>query len=643
MSTSSRGGPSCQATEPSASRRARSSGVKIWSSVRGYGSRTITRRRATRRPASTAAGSRPTPRTPPGTSAARCRRPRRACDRRPRGAPRGSGRRSKRARSVASGFSRKRLYPSSAGHSPSIPARTGWSGATTSAVNPSGRSTRSSQGSSLGREHRLDVGPPEPRAAVEALEAEVAARHREPASRLDPGADRREPVRRPAPVQPRVGVEEERVRADVREDHHVVGGQALDLEREALRRLVGGQVLDLDPARLERLAQVAEARVVGHARERVPALVVRRRAHPRLADDEHLHRRVSLRVGLEALLGALDRPVVVPAEERPQHRREHLEQRLVGVDRPVEADVRLAAVRRRHRPDAAAAQVALHVARDDARRLEPDDLRGRVQVVGEPPLEVLARDLADRGRPVGLDGLVHGLPPLRVGAGVRERVEHGLGRRGDVPLVHEHVLAAALVGDGHDRPRDRALDAGRRLRGVALVREVGHEPGRGERLQVAALRDLARGVELCEPLEQLGGPQGGAQLDADMALVRAVRVVAVRACRGNQDRLARAEHARLPAHRDAQGARDHLVPLGLVRVDVALRREAARAPDHLVVEQRAVGLGRGAEKHDPHAQGRDLEDVAGLRHPGDSKTLGRAGPARTGRRRPTPAEPRRKR
>ena len=127
--------------------------------------------------------------------------------------------------------------------------------------------------------------------------------------------------------------------------------------------------------------------------------------------------------------------------------------------------------------------------------VEPDDRRGGVQVVREPPLEVLARDLPHRGQPLGLHCLVHGLPPFGVGAGVRERVEHGLGRRGDVPFVHEHVLAPALVGDGHDRPRGRALDGGRRLRCVALVREVGHEAGRGERLQVAARGDLARGVE----------------------------------------------------------------------------------------------------------------------------------------------------
>ena len=54
------------------------------------------------------------------------------------------------------------------------------------------------------------------------------------------------------------------------------------------------------------------------------------------------------------------------------------------------------------------------------------------------------------------------------------------------------------------------------------------------------------------------------------------------------------------------------MPLGLVRVHVALRREAARAADHVVLEQRAVGVGRGAEEHDPHAQGGNLEDVAGL-------------------------------
>src|SRR5919108_2556886 len=64
-------------------------------------------------------------------------------------------------------------------------------------------------------------------------------------------------------------------------------------------------------------------------------------------------------VRLEALARPRDRPVVVPAEERLQDGREDAQERLVREDDPVPADVRLA-VPRLERPDALAAQVALH-------------------------------------------------------------------------------------------------------------------------------------------------------------------------------------------------------------------------------------------------------------------------------------------
>ena len=58
-----------------------------------------------------------------------------------------------------------------------------------------------------------------------------------------------------------------------------------------------------------------------------------------------------------------------------------------------------------------------------------------LQRVGELALEVLLGGAADRRLAVALDVDVDGLPPLRVGARVGERIEHLLLRRVDVPLV----------------------------------------------------------------------------------------------------------------------------------------------------------------------------------------------------------------
>ena len=123
------------------------------------------------------------------------------------------------------------------------------------------------------------------------------------------------------------------------------------------------------------------------------------------------------RVRLESLDRACDRPVVVPAKEWTEKRREDAQEGTVGIDAPVEADV-CAAVSASERPDAAARQVALRLRLDFRRRLEANDLRGRSQVIRQSPFEVLARDAADGRRPVGLHSEIDRLPPLRVGAPV---------------------------------------------------------------------------------------------------------------------------------------------------------------------------------------------------------------------------------
>ena len=142
--------------------------------------------------------------------------------------------------------------------------------------------------------------------------------------------------------------------------------------------------------------------------------------------------------------------------------RQRAQELAVGEHRPVEADVGDAApsrsasrrrgrqVARRPRPPArAAARTGVISER-------------RVQVVREPPLEVLARDGADLRRAVGLDRDVDRLPPQRVGAPVGERVEHRL--RG-ARTSHSSTNAYSARGD-RERSRGRA-PSGRRTGGRA--------------------------------------------------------------------------------------------------------------------------------------------------------------------------------
>ena len=96
------------------------------------------------------------------------------------------------------------------------------------------------------------------------------------------------------------------------------------------------------------------------------------------ATDATRCRRASLRIGLQALHRPRDRPRVVPAERGAQHRREHAQQRLVGVA-PASRSAR--ACRRRRsgqRPLPVAAQVAVDLGLDDVRRARARTIRERV-------------------------------------------------------------------------------------------------------------------------------------------------------------------------------------------------------------------------------------------------------------------------
>ena len=108
---------------------------------------------------------------------------------------------------------------------------------------------------------------------------------------------------------------------------------------------------------------------------------------------------------------------------------------------------------------------------------------------------------------VGVDRDVDGPPPLRVGAGVAERLEDRCRRRPDLPLVDEDVLVVEHAVDLEDRVRERLLDARGRRGGVRVALEVLQEARAGDRARPAVPRELAVAVHGHEPLEPLLGPR----------------------------------------------------------------------------------------------------------------------------------------
>ena len=250
----------------------------------------------------------------------------------------------------------------------------------------------------------------------------------------------------------------------------------------------------------------------------------------------------------------------------------------------------------RQRPRPAAGQVAVDLRGHRARRLERDDARARVQVVGQAPLEVLARLLAQLGRPVGIDVEVDRAPPFGVGPRVGDRGEDRLARRRDIPLVDEDVGAHQPGGAQHEA-RQRLLDAQRRARGVALVAEIGHEHGARDRLGEAEAVEVARRAHGRHALEEGLRAARGADLDADVAVGRLVaRDLAVRDAGGDLHGLARAEQVLAALLDDLQGAGHDLVALDLPGVDMGLHEEAAGSPEDVELDQLPVRLVCGPDE-----------------------------------------------
>ena len=73
------------------------------------------------------------------------------------------------------------------------------------------------------RQDCLDRSAAIARAAVDALKAVIAADHQETAAALHPFRDELQPVRRALAAEKRIGMQKQRVGADVAQHHDVVG------------------------------------------------------------------------------------------------------------------------------------------------------------------------------------------------------------------------------------------------------------------------------------------------------------------------------------------------------------------------------------------------------------------------------------
>ena len=124
-----------------------------------------------------------------------------------------------------------------------------------------------------------------------------------------------------------------------------------------------------------------------------------------------------------------------------------------------------------------------------------------------------------------------------------------------------------------------SLDLRRRLGGVAAGGEVARHLGEGQRRRPAEAVD----VHLGEAAQEGLGVARRAELDAHAPAL--VAALAVRRADRHGHRVTGAQDVLLAVDREPHRALDHLVALGLLRVHMRLREEAARAADHVELDQ----------------------------------------------------------
>ena len=247
----------------------------------------------------------------------------------------------------------------------------------------------------------------------------------------------------------------------------------------------------------------------------------------------------------------------------------------------------------------------------------------RVQVVRQAALEVLARDLAERRRPVGLDVDVDRRPPARVRARVGERVEHRLaaarrrptrrrtgtrcrsrrrharGRRGRRGRRRGSPVASALL--------DRRAAASRRCPSspksrISSAAAVGPRPAALQQPAVAReRRQLLEELLRCRPpactvIRTVPSPSPDRR--AACAAVPGGIVVRVAGAAA----VLPAVQSRPPSRR-RRGSRRSVWPTWTC----SWSRNPRGRPDDLELGQLATRLRRGLQEPDPDAQLRDAQ------------------------------------
>ena len=134
----------------------------------------------------------------------------------------------------------------------------------------------------------LDRRAPPAGTAVDALEGQIAADHHQSTTLLRPVADELEAVRNGFAMQPHIGMQQQRIRADVRKDDSVITGQPVQGQRKFGRGLVGLHVSERELAVLKRGDKRLGAKMKGDAGKTVPAFGVAGSTHPAFADEKHV-------------------------------------------------------------------------------------------------------------------------------------------------------------------------------------------------------------------------------------------------------------------------------------------------------------------------------------------------------------------
>jgi hypothetical protein len=128
------------------------------------------------------------------------------------------------------------------------------------------------------------------RLALDSLEGHVAANHHQPAAAGDVVPHRLEAIGERLEAGKRVGMNEERVGADVAEDHAVIGRERGRGAREVARGHVRRQMFHRPASRFERSAEPADTLGIFGGGEAVESLLMNAVGCPGFSRDQHARR-----------------------------------------------------------------------------------------------------------------------------------------------------------------------------------------------------------------------------------------------------------------------------------------------------------------------------------------------------------------